>query len=156
LNKRRYPDQEGEQMNYDRVRDMLLRHWKYTGGPAEAKGSEIYHDDALLEFPQSGERFSGKANIQPWRERFPTRLDFEPREIRGTGDFWIGEGRPRYDQGDLIHFVKILQFRGDKVQRETIYFADPFPAPEWRRLWAEEGTVEARGDLPAHVAGGSR
>ena len=51
--------------------------------------------------------------------------------------------------------VKILQFRGDKVERETIYFADPFPAPDWRAPYAEDGVVEHRGDLPAHVAAGN-
>jgi hypothetical protein len=112
--------------------------------------------DALLEFPQSGERFRGKANIQGWREQYPARLDFEPWEIRGAGDFWIGEGRLRYDEGDPIHFVKILEFRGDKVQRETLYFADPFPAPEWRRPWAEAGSAEPSADLPAHISGGTR
>ncbi len=51
--------------------------------------------------------------------------------------------------------VKILQFRGDKVERETIYFADPFPAPDWRGAFAEEAPVEQRrGDLPAHIAAG--
>jgi hypothetical protein len=142
-------------MRYDEVREMLLRQWKYTGGPNEAKASEIYHDDVVLEFPQSGERFRGKANIQGWRERYPARLDFEPREIRGDGDVWIGEGRLRYDGGDPIHFVKLLEFRGEKVQRETLYFAEPFAAPEWRRPWAEEGVAEARGDLPARIPGGS-
>jgi hypothetical protein len=51
--------------------------------------------------------------------------------------------------------VKILQFRGDKIQRETLYFADPFPAPDWRRPFAAEGPVEPRrGGLPAHIAAG--
>lgn len=116
-------------MRYDQVREMLLRQWKYTGGPNEAKASELYHDDALLEFPQSGERFRGKANIQGWRERYPARIDFEPREIRGAGDVWIAEGRLLYDGGNPVHFVKIIEFRGDKVQRETLYFAEPFEAP---------------------------
>jgi hypothetical protein len=129
---------------------------EYTGGPNEAKASELYHDDAVLEFPQSGERFRGKANIQGWRERYPARLDFEPREIRGSGDFWIGEAGLRYDGANPVHVVKILEFRGDKVRRETLYFAEPFPAPEWRRPWVEEGAAgEARGDLPAHIRGGS-
>lgn len=142
-------------MRYDQVREMLLRQWKYTGGPNEAKASELYHDDALLEFPQSGERFRGKANIQGWRERYPARIDFEPREIRGAGDVWIAEGRLLYDGGNPVHFVKIIEFRGDKVQRETLYFAEPFEAPGWRRPWAEEGPAEARGDLPALIHGGS-
>jgi hypothetical protein len=143
-------------VQYEQVREMLLRHWRHTGGPNEAIASEIYHDDALLEFPQSGERFRGKANIQGWRERYPARLDFEPRSIRGQGNLWIGEGRIRYDGGDPVNFVKILEFRGELVQRETLYFAAPFPAPQERRQWAEEGEPGPAGDLPAHIAGGSR
>ncbi len=39
--------------------------------------------------------------------------------------------------------------------RETLYFADPFPAPDWRRPYAAEGAADRRrGDLPAHVAAG--
>jgi hypothetical protein len=40
----------------------------------------------------------GKANMQGFREQYlVARVDFELREIRGSGDFWIGEGRVRYD-----------------------------------------------------------
>jgi hypothetical protein len=143
-------------MRYEEVRDQLLRQWRYTGGPNEAKASELYHDDTVLEFPQSGERFCGKANIQGWRERYPARLDFEPQELRGCGDLWVAETVLRYDGGEPIRVVKILQFRGDRVERETLYFADPFPAPDWRRPWADGGAPRARqADLPAHIRGGS-
>jgi hypothetical protein len=143
-------------MRYEEVRSELLRQWKYTGGPNEAKAAELYHDDAVLEFPQSGERFRGKANIQGFRERYPARLDFEPCEIRGSGDIWVAETGLRYDGGEPLSVVKILQFRGDKVERETLYFAEPFPAPEWRRPWTDDGPAEPRGDdLPASIRGGS-
>jgi hypothetical protein len=143
-------------MNYQEVRELLLTQWTYTGGPNEAKAAEYYHEDALLEFPQSGERFRGKANIQGWRQQYPARLDFEPRRIRGGGDPRVAEGRVPPTSGGPVSVVKILQFRGDRIERETLYFADPFPAPEWRRPWAEEGAEEERqGDLPAHVAAGN-
>ena len=118
---------------------------------------ENYHDDAILEFPQSGERFVGKANMQGFREQYPAaQVDFEPREFRGEGDVWVAEGGIRYDGGDPIRFVWVAQLRGDKVQRETIYFAEPFPAPDWRKPWAEEGaTWEAKGDLPAFIGSGN-
>jgi hypothetical protein len=142
-------------MNYEEVRELLLTQWTYTGGPNEAKAAEYYHEDALLEFPQSGERFRGKANIQGWRQQYPARLDFEPRRIGGGGDWGVAEAGLRYDGGEPLSVVKIMQFRGDKIERETLYFADPFPAPEWRRPWAEEGAEEERQrDLPAHVAAG--
>ena len=104
--------------------------------------------------PQSGERFVGRANIDGWRQQYPARLDFEPRELRGAGDLWVAETGLRYDGGEPLSVIKILRFRGDKVERETLYFAEPFPAPEWRRPWADDGLPERRGDLPAHIRGG--
>jgi hypothetical protein len=147
-------------VRYEEAREVFLHHWRYTVEGNEAKVHEMYHDDAILEFPQSGERFRGRANMQGFREQYGAQtgvaaMDFEPREIRGGGDFWIGEGLGRYDGGEPIHFVHILEFRGDLVQRETIYFAEPFPAPEWRRPWTEEGAWETRGDLPARISRGS-
>jgi hypothetical protein len=150
------PLEEGQAMLYEQVREALLRQWTYTGGSNEAKASELYHDDVVLEFPQSDEWFRGKANQQAWRERYPAKLDFQPREIRGFGDLWIAEGMLSYGGGDPLHYVKIIQFRGDKVERETLYFAEPFPAPQWRRPWAEKGPRPSRqNDLPEHVAGGN-
>ena len=34
-------------------------------------------------------------------------------------------------------------------------FADPFPAPDWRVPYAEDGPAERRGDLPAQVVAGN-
>ena len=48
----------------------LKRHWDYTGKDEDI-AHEIYHDDAVLEFPQSGERFEGVANFREWRRRYP-------------------------------------------------------------------------------------
>lgn len=138
-------------MRREKVRDLLLHHLTHSGGDSD-RAHEIYHDDAVLEFPQSGERFRGKANLQGFREQYPAQVTFEPREIRGSGDFWVAEGRVLYDGADSVHFVWIAELREELVQRETIYFAEPFPAPEWRRPWAEEDAAwESQDDLPARV-----
>jgi hypothetical protein len=148
-------------MGDDEAREVFLRIWRHTAGGDVVKEHELYHDDAILEFPQSGERFLGKAKMQGFREQYRAQtgvatLDFEPREIRGAGDVWIGEGQARYDGGDPIHFVHILELRGGLVGRETIYFAEPFPAPEWRKPWAEDGASwEPQDGLPANFRGGS-
>lgn len=142
-------------MKYEDVRDMLLRQWTYTGGPNEERASELYHDDVVLEFPQSGEWFRGRAKQQGWRERYPAQLDFQPHEIRGEGDLWVAEGLLSYDGSQPLHYIKIIQFRGEKVERETLYFAEPFPAPEWRQPWVEPSPRPDRHhDLPKHVLGG--
>ncbi len=142
-------------MRYEEAREVFLKSWIYAGTD-QNKAHEIYHQDAILEFPQSGERFLGQAKMQAFREQYPAvELDFLPREARGGGDVWIGEGRALYDGTNMLYFVQILEFRGDLVQRESIYFAEPFPAPDWRKPWIEEGAVwEKQGDLPARITAG--
>lgn len=143
-------------MEYEQVRALLLQQWTHTGGPDEGLASELYHDDVVLEFPQSDEWFDSKAAQQGWRERYPARLDFQPKEVRGSGDLWIAEGLLSYDGGAPLHYVKIMEFRGERVARETLYFAESFPAPEWRKPWAAPGPrPDRRGDLPEHVTGGN-
>ena len=123
-------------MENSEVRELLRRHWENAGRDEEA-ASEIYHEDAILEFRQSGERFRGKANIQGWRAKYPAKLDFKPLEIRGGGDFWVAENLIRYNEGPWMNSISILEFRGDKVARENVYVAEPFEAAEWRKPWAE-------------------
>jgi hypothetical protein len=96
---------------------------------------EIYHADAVLEFPQSGERFEGVENFKPWRSQYPAQVDYEFDRMRGRDDIWIAELRGRYDGGPWNYGVSILEFRGDKVARETIYVGEAWEAPEWRAPW---------------------
>ena len=41
----------------------------------------------------------------------------------------------RYGEGPLQLGVSILEFRGDKIVRESIYVTEPWEAPEWRAQW---------------------
>ena len=95
----------------------------------------IYHDDAVLEFPQSGERFEGVANFREWRAQYPAAVEFQLRRISGSGDVWVRELSVRYDGGPWMLGVAVLEFRDDRIARERIYVTDPWPAPEWRARW---------------------
>jgi hypothetical protein len=94
--------------------------------------AEPYHGDALLECPQSGERLPGRDNFTAWRAEYPSEVEFELRSLRGEGDLWVGEGLGRYDGGEPMPFVFVQQDRGDRVEPETIYATEPFPADEAR------------------------
>lgn len=96
---------------------------------------EIYHDDAILEFPQSQERFEGKQNFLAWRRQYPAVVDFKIRRIQGRDDLWIAEASVRYDGGSWGYGCSIHEFRGDKIARETIYYGEGWEAPEWRAPW---------------------
>ena len=95
----------------------------------------MYHDDAILEFPQSQERFEGKANFMAWRKIYPADVAFKIRQIRGHGNIWVVELSIRYDGGVWNYGCSIFECRGDKVARKTIYFASGWEAPAWRAPW---------------------
>jgi hypothetical protein len=77
-----------------------------------------------------------RRNIQALRESHPANLEFKLRRILGGGALWISEYVIEYD-GDPVHVVSIMEFDGDRVARETHYFAEPFEPPEWRSQWVE-------------------
>jgi hypothetical protein len=115
-------------------RAQIRRFWEATGRDHE-ESHVIYHDDAVLEFPQSGERFEGLGSFKEWRGQYPANVVLDLRELRGGGDVWVAEGAISYDGGPWQPAVNILEFRGDKVVRETIYVTEPWDAPEWRAPW---------------------
>jgi hypothetical protein len=115
-------------------RAQIQRYLDYSGIDQDIS-HEIYHDDAVLEFPQSGERFDGVENFREWRRQYPAAVDFELRNLRGVDDLWVAEISVSYDDGPSVFGVTILEFHGDKVARETIYVAEPWEAPEWRAPW---------------------
>ena len=116
------------------VRELFARHWEFAAHDQDI-AHEMYHDDAILEFPQSGERFDGVHNFREWRRMYPAVLAFRIREIRGDGDLWVAENSISYDGGPWNLSVNILQFRQDRVARETIYITQAWEAPAWRDPW---------------------
>jgi hypothetical protein len=122
--------------------EAVRRHMEATGIDDDAAHA-IYHDDAVLEFPQSGERFEGVANFRAWREQYPGKVRIDVREIRGCGDLWVAECGVSYDGGPWQAGLAILEFRGDQASRETIYVAEPFEAPAWRAQYRADAPVSA-------------
>jgi hypothetical protein len=127
---------EGDPVNESAIRDALIEHWKYAGID-EIKSSEIYHDDAVLEFPQSGERFVGVDNFRTWRAKYPANLDFRIRRITHDRSLWVVENLISYDGGPWMFTVSILEFREEKVAHERIYIMDGWDAADSRAQWAE-------------------
>jgi ketosteroid isomerase-like protein len=118
------------------IRAALERHWAASDADDFDTEHDIYRDDAVLEYPQSGERIRGRRNIQITRTVQPNKKRFEVRRIVGSGDLWITEYILTYD-GKPSYTVSIMQFSGEKVARETQYFADPFEPAASRAQWVE-------------------
>ena len=118
------------------VRVRVQQHWEASErGDVELEHA-IYATDAILDYPQSGERFSGRSRIQAQRGEHPAERHFTILRIRGGGDLWVSECVITYD-GVPTYAVSVMEFAGDLVTHETQYFADPFQAPSWRAALAE-------------------
>jgi SnoaL-like domain len=123
-------------MRDDDVRVALQRHWTASDANDFATEHQIYRTDAILEYPQSGERIRGRANIQASRAAQPNAKRFTVRRMLGGGDLWISELVLTYD-GQPFYVVSIMEFEDGEVVRETQYFGDPFEPGPSRAQWVE-------------------
>jgi hypothetical protein len=116
------------------VRAALKRHWDASDASDFETEHDIYHEDAMLDYPQSGERIRGRHNIHESRFVQPNKKRFAVRRIVGAGDLWVTEFVLTYD-GIPSYAVSIMEFREGLVAHETQYFADRFdPSPSRSHL----------------------
>lgn len=116
-------------MDETAYREALDRHWAASDANDFDREHDIYREEAVLEYPQSGERIKGRANIQASRMAQPNSKRFTVRRIIGNGSLWVTEFTLSYD-GTPSYVVSVMEFEEDKVARETQYFSEPFaPGP---------------------------
>jgi hypothetical protein len=116
-------------MNDREARLALERHWQASDEGDFMVEHEIYHSDAVLDYPQSGERIRGRENIRESRLVQPNVKRFAVSRIIGANELWITELVLSYD-GRPSFVVSIMEFQNGLVARETQYFSDRFdPAP---------------------------
>jgi hypothetical protein len=118
------------------IRAALDHHWAASDANDFEAEHEIYRDDAVLDYPQSGERIRGRRAIQASRFAQPSKKRFTVRRVLGAGALWVTELVLTYD-GAPSYTVSIMEFRDGKVAHETQYFGDPFPPGPSRTLWVE-------------------
>ena len=119
-----------------RTRAAIEEHWRASESGDTETEHAIYAEDAILDYPQSGERFRSRATIAAQRGGHPASRHFTVVRITGRGDLWVSECIITYD-GVPTHSVSIMEFAHEHVAHETQYFADPFGAPAWRTALAE-------------------
>ena len=131
-------------MNAQDIRTAIDQHWAASAAGDPVAEHDIYHDDAVCEYPQSGEIIRGRHNLQALRSHHPGRPSgFVVRRIVGQGSLWVTEYVISYES-ESVYTVSIMEFEGVKVVRETQYFGDPFEASAWRSRWVEP--MEKSGD----------
>jgi hypothetical protein len=117
-------------------RQLLAEHWeRHANADDFEQAHAIYHDDAILEWPQSGERFVGKETLRAMREGAPP-LTFTTWRITGSGDHWTAENLMSVAGQPPQLTINVLEFRGERVAREIVYITERFDAAPERAPFA--------------------
>jgi ketosteroid isomerase-like protein len=96
-----------------------------------------FHEDSVMEYPQSGERVVGGDNRRAVYAAFPGLPTVKPRRTVGSGDLAILEAALDYGDGTDWHAVLVFELRDGKIAKETAYWSQPFEPADWRSEWAE-------------------
>jgi hypothetical protein len=138
MNSTKTGEAEVETAEERQIRGALNRHWTASArGDLEAE-HDIYQEDAICDYPQSGERIHGRGNLQALRGHHPAKpAGFAVLRLLGRGSLWVTEYIITYTGGP-VYTVSIMEFRDGKVAHETQYFAESFEAPAWRAQWVEQ------------------
>lgn len=121
--------------------------------------AELLHDDIIDEYPQSGERIRGKANMRAIVERYPgtdvrplhgrvsrtvgaedtwmVGPSFNVTHITGSGDEFVSFLKVTYPNGETWDLIQLIRLKDSRIWRLTTYFGAPFEAPEWRAAYVE-------------------
>ena len=137
-----------------RTRAAIEEHWRASERGETKAEHAIYAEDAILDYPQSGERFRSRATIAAQRGGHPASRHFTVIRIAGSGNLWVSECIITYD-GAPTYSVSIMEFDHEHVVHETQYFADPFRAA--RRARRRPGGLVAPDERRPHrpaAAGG--
>jgi hypothetical protein len=108
------------------VRELFFERLEHLSPEAEY---ELRHPDYVMEMPQSGERIRGRERMRAFQEAYPNPPTIQPRRVV--------EARSDYGGGQIFNIALIVEFRDDKIWRDTRYYAEPFEAPAWRAQWVE-------------------
>ena len=98
---------------------------------------DLFHEDAVMEWPQSGEHIVGGDNRRAVYTRFPQLPTISLRRLIGDGDLWVAQADLDYGDGDPYQSIFIFELRDGRIAQETAYWTKPFPAPDWRAEWVE-------------------
>ena len=128
-------------MDEARARDVIERFWKAASERDFDAAGDFFTENVTIEWPQSGERVRGKEACINVFMNYPGGMPrlLGVRRVMGSGDFWLAETELDYPgQQRVITVSAFVLNQEGKISQEVDWFAEPFPAPEWRRQWVEQ------------------
>jgi ribonuclease HI/ketosteroid isomerase-like protein len=133
---------------------VVERFWARMQANDFAGAAECLAPDALVEWPQSGERIRGRANFLAVNVNYPASGPwvFDVQRLVASGSEVVSDVRVT-DGVALSRAVTFSTVRDGLIARQVEYWPEPFAAPAWRAAWVER---EAPLVAPAAVGYGGR
>ena len=108
----------------------------------------VLADDAMRQWPQSGEVIKGRERIGEVESHFEgLRLAVGRRHP--CGDTLVVEWSTDYGDGRIYRNVTVADLRAGQAIRVTDYWGEPFDAPLWRESLADALDMPPDGVWPA-------
>ncbi len=136
--------------------EIVRRYCQAVATRDHATAESLRGSGWVCDWPQSGERVASDDDMRAILDNYPdggwqsrerrltgseAELVLTPAgtlvQVAGAGDVWTAEWVNVYPGGSEWYVVDIVELRDGRVQRETVYWAQPFDAPDWRRQWVE-------------------
>ncbi len=132
---------EVREMDEATARDAVERYWRAADTQDFEVVRDLFTDDVLIEWLQSGERVRGKEACIKVFSSYPggSPKFVGLRRVMGRDDLWLTEAELEYPGPQTFLTVSVFEFRDGRIAHEIDWFAEPFPAPEWRMQWVEKG-----------------
>jgi hypothetical protein len=124
-------------MDARQANDLIERYWRSANAQDVEELRQVFADDVAIEWPQSGERFHGKEACINIFTNYPggSPQFLGMSRVLGEGGVWVGEAELLYPGDKKYMVVSIFEIANGRITHEIDYFAEPFPAPEWRKQW---------------------
>ena len=117
-------------------RRVVERLWELFDARDWEAAGELLHDEVVVEWPQSGERIRGRANVLAVNRNYPGEWTITVRRVVVEGDAAASEVSIAID-GRRDVAVSFYEVRDGKIVRETDWWPEPSAAAAWRAQWVE-------------------
>jgi len=126
-----------DQMPSDPNGQLVMRFMAGTAEEDFDSIADLVHDDFVMEWPQSGERFVGRGNaFGAMKAQRDKPEPAGPPRLVGSGDTWVLMVPLRYSDG-VYHYTAVLELVDGRIKRGTGTWAAPFPAQAYRAEFAD-------------------
>ena len=123
-------------MGQEQNRQLIERFWATMGTNDFRAVGDLLHDDFVLDYPQSGERFRGREHWIAINANYPAHGRWHFVVHRIVADEHAVVTDVTVTDGVVVaRSILFSEVRDGLIARQTEYWPDPFAAPAWRAQW---------------------